>query len=123
MTTIDKPKNTPAVDAFFAQMAAIETEREAALTAGLPALKRLAEIAKRDTGQAVTVRRLLLGLYNGSRWPFDLVTLRGLDRDLFEDCMTVIRLDARATLKEIHQYFADGSTLFRSLAELEGGTK
>lgn len=121
--TTDKPKNTPAVDAFFAQMAALETEREAALKAGLPALKRLAEIAKRDTGQAVTVRRLLLGLYNGSRWPFDLVTLRGLDRDLFEDCLNVVRLDARATLREIHQYFTDGGALFRNLAKLEGSTK
>ncbi|WP_404355568.1 hypothetical protein [Methylotuvimicrobium sp. KM1] len=109
-----------AVNSFLEQIHALEIERETVLTAGLPALQRLANIAKGDTGQAGTVRRFLLGLYNGHRWPFDLTTLRGLDRDLFDDCMALLRLDARATIKEVHQYFTNGSALFAKFVKMEG---
>lgn len=113
-------KQDQAVKGFLQQIRDLEIERETVLAAGLPALQRLAKIAQRDTGQAVTVRRFLLGLYNGHRWPFDLTTLRGLDRDLFDDCMALLRLDARATVKEVHQYFTNGGELFAAFARMEG---
>ncbi|WP_341325933.1 hypothetical protein [Methylotuvimicrobium sp. KM2] len=109
-----------AVNSFLQKIQAQELERETVLAAGLPALQRLANIAKGDTGQAGTVRRFLLGLYNGHRWPFDLTTFRGLDRDLFDDCMALLRMDARATVKEIHQYFKNGGELFAAFAQMEG---
>lgn len=112
-----------AVASFLAQVAAFDNERQAATMAGLPALERLANVAERDTGQAATVRLFLLGLYNGYRFPFNLVTLRGLDKSLFDDCMSVLTLDARATTKEVHQYLADGGELFERWARLAGGEK
>jgi hypothetical protein len=110
-----------AVNDFFRQMAELETERKAAKEAGLPALERLIRVAERDTGQAGTVRLFLLGLYNGYRFPFNLVTLRGLDKSLFDDCMLVLTLDARVTAQEIHLYVYKGGELFERWAQ--GGVK
>jgi len=107
-----------AVNDFLAQIRAHEVERETVLAAGMPALQRLAKVAQRDSGQAATVRLFLLGLYNGYRFPFNLTTLRGLDRDLFTACMDVLTLDARATVQEVHQYFTNGSELFEQFAEI-----
>jgi hypothetical protein len=107
-----------AVSEFLAQIRAQDIERETVLTAGVPALHRLAKIAQRDTGQAATVRLFLLGLYNSYRFPFKLTDLRGLDRDLFNDCMDVLTMDARATVKEVHQYFVNGGQLFEQFAEI-----
>ncbi|OAI28472.1 MULTISPECIES: DUF7673 family protein [Methylomonas] len=100
------------VDALLQQLFDFDTERQAATEAGIPALIRLAEVADRDTGQANTVRCFLLGLYNGYHFPFNLVRLRGLDKVLFDDCVAVLTLDARATAKEIHQYLGDGGDRF-----------
>lgn len=96
----------------------MEAERETAKATGVPALHRLAKIAQRDTGQAATIRLFLLGLYNGYRFPFNLTALRGLDLDLFNDCLAVLTLDARATVKEVHQYFDHGGELFEQFAEI-----
>jgi hypothetical protein len=84
---------------------------------GLEALHRLYEVACRDSGQCRFVARFLLGLYNGQRFPFDLTDLRGLDSALFEDCMTVLRMDARLTLREVHAYFQNGGRKFEQLAK------
>jgi hypothetical protein len=109
----------PAVSDFLQQIAAHEVRRKDALTAGQPALQRLVSIAQNDTGQAITVRRVLLGLYNGHRFPFNLNQLRGLDDALFDDCMAVIAMDTRATVKEIHEYIQNGSWLFETWASKE----
>lgn len=107
-----------AVNEFMAQIRAHDIERETVLAAGVPALQRLAKVAQRDSGQAATVRLFLLGLYNGYRFPFNLTALRGLDLELFNDCMAVLTLDARATVKEVHQYFNNGGELFEQFAEI-----
>lgn len=107
-----------AVNSFLAQIRAHEIERETVLAAGIPALQHLAKIAQRDTGQAATVRLFLLGLYNGHRFPFNLTALRGLDSGLFNDCLDVLTMDARATVKEVHQYFDNGGELFEQFAEI-----
>jgi hypothetical protein len=112
------PQQDEAVTSFLQQIRALESERESVLSAGLPALQRLVKIAQRDTGQAATVRLFLLGLYNGYRFPFNLTTLRGLDGELFNDCMDVLRLDARATVKEVHQYFDNGGEVFEQFARI-----
>ncbi|WP_197737416.1 DUF7673 family protein [Methylomonas rhizoryzae] len=114
-----RPESTKvpdALSAFLDEITALDAERQAVIDAGIPALLRLAKIAERDTGQAETVRRFLLGLYNGYRFPFNLVTLRGLDKALFDDCMAVLTLDARATTQEIHLYIANGGELFERWA-------
>ncbi|ANE54773.1 hypothetical protein [Methylomonas sp. DH-1] len=115
-----RPESTQqpeALNDFFRQMAELDTERQAATAAGIPALLRLADVAERDSGQANTVRSFLLGLYNGYRFPFNLVRLRGLDKTLFDDCMAVLTLDARATAKEVHQYLDGGDDRFERWAQ------
>lgn len=49
-----------------------------------------------------TLAKVLLGLYNGPRFPFDLTDLRLLDADNFIAAMTVIHMDSRHTWCEIH---------------------
>ncbi|WAR43874.1 DUF7673 family protein [Methylomonas rapida] len=111
-----KTPNTQ-LDLFFQEILAHDQERKAATETGIPALIRLANVAKRDTGQSKTVRLFLLGLYNGYRFPFNLITLRSLDKELFDDCMAVLTLDARATAKEVHQYLSNGGELFEHWAQ------
>ena len=94
----------------------ITAGRDIAETRGAVALERLFNLANRDSGQCLYVARFLLGLYNGTRFPFDLTDLRGLDDDLFEDCMTVLRMDARIKRQEVHWYFENGGERFEQLA-------
>ena len=117
-----RPKHTQ-IDIFFQEILALDAERQSATEAGIPALSRLVKIANRDSGQASTVRQFLLGLYNGYRFPFNLIKLRGLDKELFDDCMAVLTLDARVTAKEIHLYIDNGSKRFESWAKMTGGAQ
>lgn len=39
-----------------------------------------------------------------------------IDDSLFEDCMAVVRMDARVTHKEVHDYLDDGGQRFEQLA-------
>ncbi len=91
-----------------------EQRRAQAHTEGLDALQRLAEVSRDDTGQSQTIGRFLLGLYNGHAYPFNLVSLRGLDVALHDDCMAVLRLDYEPK-QEAHEYIADGHELIKQL--------
>lgn len=117
-----RPNHTQ-IDIFFQEILALDAERQTATDTGIPALLRLVKIADRDTGQASTVRLFLLGLYNGYRFPFNLIKLRGLDKTLFDDCIAVLTLDARVTAKEVHLYIDHGSQRFERWAKLAGGAK
>ena len=79
-------------------------------------MKRLYTHACGNTGQCKPVAAFLLGLYNGPRFPFDLTELRRLDEGLFDDCMLLLRMDARLTRQEIHQYLEDGGRKLEQLA-------
>jgi hypothetical protein len=65
-----------------------------------------------DTGGGSRCAKLLLGLYNGTRFPFDLTDLRCLDGNLFRAAFTVLQMDARHTCCEVHvlldAIYADG---------------
>ena len=82
---------------------------------GEQALRRLLPIALRDSGQSDRVARLLLGCYNGRRFPFDLCNLRSLDYQIMIDCLAVLRMDANAA-QEVHRYFENGSAIFERMA-------
>lgn len=82
---------------------------------GVAALKRLLPIAESDTGQSRRIARFLLGLYNGTRFPFDLTELRCIDFDLFEDCLAVLHMDHQPE-RELHRYFEGGGERFEALA-------
>jgi len=67
----------------------------------IEALLRLWNMAQHDHGGARVAVKLLLGLYNGPRFPFDLTELRCLDDKNLEDAITVLRMDSRP-LAEVH---------------------
>lgn len=69
---------------YFAQIAKERAERPAIRAAGLEALQRLVTIAHHDSG---------------------------LDAQLFEDCIDVLRLD-RQPEREVHEYFKDGDAIW-----------
>lgn len=73
-------------------------------TPELEAVHRLFETARKnwDTGGGGTVARLLLGIYNGTRFPFDLTDLRRLDGKNLDMALTVLRMDARYCRAEVH---------------------
>lgn len=50
-----------------------------------------------------TAAKLLLGLYNGQRFPFDLTNLRFLDAGNLEAAFTVMLMDAARTYVEVHE--------------------
>lgn len=83
---------------------------------GEAALRELLPVAMSDTGQSGVVAMFLLGLYNGTRFPFNLRELRRLDRDLFDRCQAVLAMDFQPE-REVHEYFEDGGRIFESLAE------
>ncbi|OAI25178.1 MULTISPECIES: DUF7673 family protein [Methylomonas] len=87
---------------FLSQLLECENFQVLARQDGIPALNRLYNVAHNDTGQALRIRRFLLGLYNGQALPFNLNEFRGLDS---------------SPEKEMHLYFENGKQVFRSWAE------
>jgi hypothetical protein len=102
------------MQAALAQLAAEEAERPAIRAAGIDALLRLVAVAKRDSGQSITVGRFLLSLYNGEAFPFPLTALRGLDTALWNDCMALLRMDRRPE-QEVHEYVVNGDAIWSQL--------
>lgn len=86
------------------------------------AISRLYETVRAmgDTGGGIRCAKFLLGLYNGTRFPFDLTDLRCLDSALYQAAMTVLHMDARHCYCEVHvlleAIYADGRNVG---AELE----
>lgn len=97
------------------QVMVTQATRESVMEEGKAALFRLYEIAQGDTGQSRVIARFLVGLYNGSAYPFDLTDLRTIDDKLFEDCMALLRMDARHCVQEVHNYIDDGSRRWKKL--------
>lgn len=98
---------------------AIQKRQEQAHADGIPALKRLFEIAHGHSGQSKHTAAFLLGLYNGYRFPFDLTDLRCVDTEIFDDCMRVLKMDA-SPRREVHTYFPNGGKAFEELARRWG---
>lgn len=60
---------------------------------GVEAFDRLLQAAERRTGQSRIVGVFLMSLTQHTQYRFNLTDLRGLDIKLFEDCLSVIRMD------------------------------
>lgn len=115
----DAQQHDTAADDFAQMMAKAHTLRyrvQEDRTAGEAALRRLLPIAQRITGQGERVARVLLGCYNGSRFPLDLTNLRSLDHEILLDVLAVLKMDANA-YQEVHCYFDNGGKVFEALAE------
>lgn len=113
------PVAREAFNRIFAERAKRQAERPLIEKQGREALARLFGVAKGDTGQSRRVAAFLLGCYNGFRFPFDLTDFRGLDYELFDDCLAVLRMDYQPKLY-IHKYFAKGQEAFEQLAKDHG---
>lgn len=71
------------------------------------ALIRLWNVTQRHDAGTSGARRaalVLLGLYNGPRFPFDLTELRGMDETIQRDALLVISEDARRCQREVHSW-------------------
>lgn len=73
-----------------------EARLPAVRAAGQAALERLSSAAEIGSGQSIVIKRFLLGCYDGTRFPFDLQSLRALDYNLVGDCLAVLLLEANA---------------------------
>ncbi len=115
-----KPTHSPAMqaalDGYRRELEAFESGRAKRQAEGLEALRRLLPVARRDTGQSRIVAHFLLGLYNGYRFKFDLTDFRGLDHELFEDCLAVLRMDFQPA-QEVHTYFENGGAIWEQMAK------
>ena len=85
---------------------------------GLSSLEHLICVAQGHSGQSHHLRRLLLALYNGDSWPFEMQRLRGLDPALQADALAVIQMDASAG-HEIHTFIEGGDALLKRFWEIE----
>lgn len=97
-------------------MDAAAKEVQAPLPKGVAELVRLLRIAQGHSGQCRIVAEFLLSLYNGNRFKFDLTDFRCLDREIFNDCLEVLKLD-NCPVQEVHCYFKNGSRIWESLAK------
>lgn len=105
-----------AMVASWRKMQVLQSDIQQDHELGEAALRRLLPIAQGCTGQSERVARILLGLYNGHRFPLDLTNLRCLDYPILEDVLAVLRMDANAR-QEVHCYFERGGRVFEKLAE------
>lgn len=85
---------------------------------GLQALENLLCVADGHSGQSHHLRRLLLALYNGYRWPFEMQRLRALDADLQADALKVIEM-ATYSGHDIHAFIQGGDALLKHFWEIE----
>lgn len=86
------------------------------LPPGVEALARLLRIARGHSGQCRIVAAFLLSLYNGTRFKLDLTDFRCLDREIFDDCLQVLKLDY-CPVREVHCYFKNGGQIWEQLAK------
>lgn len=103
---------------FHEQQQRFAQERAESEAAGVPALERLVRVARGGSGQCHYIRRFLLGLFNGHRWPFDMTGLRCLDAELQADCLAVLRMDMNPRC-EVHERIANGIAIFLEFWEIE----
>ena len=71
------------------------------------ALIRLWNVTQKHDAGTSGARRaalVLLGLYNGPRFPFDLTELRAVDTDILRDALAVISEDATRCQREVHSW-------------------
>jgi len=83
---------------------------------GKAALGRLLHIALGSSDYARKVAAFLLALYNYHRFKFNLAEFCCLDHDIFDDCITVLKLE-RLLIREVHLYFENGGLIFEQMAK------
>lgn len=113
-----RERNRQALEAMIAAEANANHYRAQVETAGLPALKRLVDVAQGNSHQPQHCRRVLLAVYNSYAWPLNLTSLRVLDDDLRRAALAVIEWSAVSD-RELHEYLPDGHELMQRFAAIE----
>lgn len=72
----------------------------------IEALVHLWEMGQRDSSSEKAAAKLLLGLYNGTRFPFDLTDIRLFDNANLARVLLVLEMDARPKA-EVHVLLAN----------------
>ena len=121
MSSHPDPETRAAFNRMYEERAQREAERPSIEAEGRAELGRAVRVARGETGQSCRIAAFLLGCYNGTRFPFDLTDFRGLDHNLFEDCVSVLRMDYQPR-QEMHNYFERGGARFEELAQDHGLT-
>lgn len=102
-------------EAFWLKIAAQQAAADQAREAGIPALKRLFELAEtRDSGQMKIIASVLAGCYNGRRFRVNLQDFRVLDAAILDDVLAVIRMDSSPEM-EVQEYFEQGGQRFEKM--------
>jgi hypothetical protein len=117
MTTPNRPSDADRLrwlDEIESERAEMERAKRLDIEDGVPALKRLIEVALGSSGQCCRVASFLAGCYNGARCPVDLADLRAVDFAISEDILRVLRMD-RWCKHEIHGYIDNGSEVFETI--------
>lgn len=78
------------------------------------AINILLPVARRDTGQSSICAQVLLSAYNGFNFQLDVSALGGLDEELFDAAIVVIRGRTDCRL-EPHDLVNNGSKVFMRL--------
>lgn len=73
-------------------------------TAALIRLWNVTQNHDEYTSGARRAALVLLGLYNGPRFPFDLTELRAMDTDIHRDALLVITDDSTRCQREVHEW-------------------
>ncbi|MCI0508640.1 hypothetical protein C8E00_103491 [Chromohalobacter marismortui] len=107
-----RERNHKTLEAMYLAEADAKRRLDRVEQLGPAALNRLVRVAQGDSGQSHHCRRLLLAIYNGPEWPFELTRLRVIDRDLQDAALVVIEW-ATYTGRELHEYLPNGDGLMQ----------
>ena len=113
-----RERNRRSLEAMIAVEANANHYRDQVAKSGLPALKRLVDVAQGNSHQPQHCRRVLLAVYNSYAWPLNLTSLRVLDDDLRRAALAVIEWSAVGD-RELHEYLPDGHQLMQRFAAIE----
>ena len=92
------------------------------VTSATVSLHRLLKIERYGSGQSSRVGRFLLGVFNGTRHPFDFADLRFVDREIFDDCIEILRFDnySRARIEDLIPF---GDAVLTALSRAYGSNE
>lgn len=113
-----RERNRRSLEAMIAVEANANHYRDQVAKSGLPALKRLVDVAQGNSHQPQHCRRVLLAVYNSYAWPLNLTSLRVLDDDLRRAALAVIEWSAVSD-RELHEYLPNGHQLMQRFAIIE----
>lgn len=82
----------------------------------IAALPAVVDLALTDCGGGYVAATMLLNLFNGRAWQFNLISMRNLSFDNWQACMDVIAYQALPSPDmEVHHYIPNGTKVMQDL--------